>query len=120
MEPLFLKVFSTSILYSKKVTGRLTYSTMCELCESNTSIEEWKTVNIYLGLVSAVLGSDWTDMAGEHWPERVAKLNLNVEVTLCAVLTLNAQTKHSRVTATGGERKDGKELRKRKKERQLL
>lgn len=116
LEPLFLKVFLTSILYSKKLTVSLTYSTTCELCKSNTSIKAWKTVNIYLGHVSAVLWSDWTDMAVEHWPERVAKLNLNVQVTFCAVLTLHTQSKHSRVTTTGGERKDGKELRRRKKE----
>lgn len=43
-------------------------------------------------------------------PERILKLHIDAEVTLCPVLTLHCHLEHPRITATGGEGKDGEEL----------
>lgn len=45
-----------------------------------------------------------------NWPERILKLHLDAQVAVCPVLTLHWHPEHPRITAAGGEGKDGEEL----------
>lgn len=50
---------------------------------------------------------DWSAL---YQPEWILKLHLYTQVAVCPVLTLHRHPEHPRITATGGEGKDGEEL----------